>query len=119
MGDTAVEVSRMGVSAPPPTPKQVEGNQTGSRRTQRAVVEEMKSTMDKLRMTTKAHVKFRKDNPIFYEQIPVLLPRLEKIEKNVYEPCTYCKYDPKSDGEYQKLVTRLSGNAQNSNQNGA
>ena len=37
----------------------------------------------------KAHVKFRKDNPIFYEQIPVLLPRLESIEKNVYKPCTY------------------------------
>merc|ERR1712156_258137 len=65
------------------------------------------------------HVKFRKENPIFYEQIPVLLPRLEKIEKNVYEPCTYCNYDPKSDDEYQKLVTRLSGIAQNSNQNGA
>merc|ERR1711997_512456 len=45
----------------------------------------------------KAHVKFRKENPIFYEQIPVLLPRLEKIEKNVYEPCTYCKYDPNSE----------------------
>merc|ERR1712241_594953 len=59
----------------------------------------------------KAHVKFRKDNPIFYEQIPVLLPRLEKIEKNVYEPCTYCKYDPESDGEYQGLVERLSNAA--------
>ena len=53
-------------------------------------------------------MKFRKDNPIFYEQIPVLLPRLEKIEKNVYEPCTYCNYDPKSDGQYQALVERLS-----------
>jgi len=71
----------------------------------------------------KAHVKFRKDNPIFYEQIPVLLPRLESIEKNVYTPCTYCNYDPKSDGKYQELVERLSGNsggnkAQNSNNNG-
>ena len=45
----------------------------------------------------RAHVKFRKDNPIFYEQIPVLKPRLEAIEKNVYEPCTYCKYDPEKD----------------------
>jgi len=69
----------------------------------------------------KAHVKFRKDNPIFYEQIPVLLPRLEKIEKNVYEPCTYCNYDPKTDDKYQQLVERLSGSAnkaQNSNSNG-
>merc|ERR1719391_1964068 len=65
----------------------------------------------------KAHVKFRKDNPIFYEQIPVLLPRLEKIEKNVYEPCTYCKYDPKSDGEYQGLVERLSNAAATSSNN--
>jgi len=65
----------------------------------------------------KAHVKFRKDNPIFYEQIPVLLPRLEKIEKNVYEPCTYCKYDPKSDGEYQGLVERLSNAAAQSTGN--
>jgi len=39
----------------------------------------------------RAHKKFRKDNPIFYEQIPVLLPRLREIEKNVYTPCTYCK----------------------------
>lgn len=53
-----------------------------------------------------AHVKFRKENPIFYEQIPELLPRLESIEKNVYEPCTYCTYDPKSDNEYQNLVSR-------------
>ena len=71
----------------------------------------------------KAHVKFRKDNPIFYEQIPVLLPRLESIEKNVYKPCTYCNYDPKSDGKYQELVERLSGNsggnkAQRANTNG-
>merc|ERR1711936_1231282 len=57
----------------------------------------------------RAHVKFRKENPIFYEQIPVLKPRLEAIEKNVYEPCTYCNYDPKSDGKYQELVARLSG----------
>merc|ERR1719412_3356070 len=63
----------------------------------------------------KAHVKFRKENPIFYEQIPELLPRLESIEKNVYEPCTYCTYDPKSDNEYQNLVTRLgAGNGSNS-----
>ena len=27
-------------------------------------------------------------------QIPELLPRLESIEKNVYDPCTYCKYKP-------------------------
>ena len=27
-------------------------------------------------------------------QIPELLPRLEAIEKNVYDPCTYCKYKP-------------------------
>merc|ERR1712004_693987 len=33
----------------------------------------------------KGHVKFRKNNPIFYEQIPELLPRLEKIENNVYK----------------------------------
>ena len=58
----------------------------------------------------KAHVKFRKENPIFYEQvwifgfpqmfaqIPELLPRLEAIEKNVYEPCTYCKYKPGEEG---------------------
>jgi len=65
-----------------------------------------------------AHVKFRKDNPIFYEQIPVLLPRLEKIEKNVYEPCTYCNYDPKSDGEYQELVGRLSNQAGKGSKNG-
>ena len=74
------------------------------------------------------HVNFRKNNPVFYEEIPVLLPRLEKIEKNVYEPCTYCKYDPKTDDDYQKLVTRLSsgnggnrrktGNARNSRKNG-
>jgi len=57
-----------------------------------------------------AHVKFRKNNPIFYEQIPELLPRLEKIENNAYKPCTYCKYDPKTDDDYQKLVARLSGN---------
>ena len=63
----------------------------------------------------KAHVKFRKENPIFYEQIPVLLPRLEKIEKNVYEPCTYCNYDPKEDKEYQDLVKRLDGNQNSSN----
>ena len=63
----------------------------------------------------KAHVKFRKENPIFYEQVPVLLPRLEQIEKNVYEPCTYCNYDPKSDGEYQDLVSRLGGGSGNSN----
>ena len=55
----------------------------------------------------KAHVKFRKDNPIFYEQIPVLLPRLEKIEKNVYEPCTYCKYDPKVTCSYPQTQTTL------------
>jgi len=67
----------------------------------------------------KGHVKFRKNNPIFYEQIPVLLPRLESIEKNVYTPCTYCKYDPKTDDEYQKLVSRLSGNGNNGgNKNG-
>jgi len=71
----------------------------------------------------KAHVKFRKDNPIFYEQIPVLLPRLESIEKNVYTPCTYCNYDPKSDDKYQELVERLSGSsggnkAQKANTNG-
>ena len=30
----------------------------------------------------------------FFCQIPVLLPRLEAIEKNVYDPCTYCKYKP-------------------------
>jgi len=65
----------------------------------------------------KGHVKFRKNNPIFYEQIPELLPRLEKIENNVYKPCTYCKYDPKTDDDYQKLVSRLSGNG-NSNKNG-
>ena len=63
----------------------------------------------------KAHVKFRKENPIFYEQVPVLLPRLEQIEKTVYEPCTYCNYDPKSDGEYQDLVSRLGGGSGNSN----
>ena len=57
-----------------------------------------------------AHVKFRKENPIFYEQIPELLPRLEKIENNVYSNCTYCTYDPKSDSKYQDLVARLSGN---------
>ena len=76
-----------------------------------------------IRPHRKAHVKFRKDNPIFYEQIPVLLPRLESIEKNVYKPCTYCNYDPKSDDKYQELVARLSGGssgnkAQKANTNG-
>ena len=76
-----------------------------------------------IRPHRKAHVKFRKDNPIFYEQIPVLLPRLESIEKNVYKPCTYCNYDPKSDDKYQELVERLSGGsgsnkAQKANTNG-
>ena len=65
-----------------------------------------------------AHVKFRKENPIFYEQIPELLPRLESIEKNVYNNCTYCEYDPKSDGKYQELVTRLSGNRRQNGGNG-
>ena len=46
------------------------------------------------------------------------MPRLEKIENNVYKPCTYCTYDPKSDGEYQDLVTRLSGNQRKGNGNG-
>ena len=27
-----------------------------------------------------------------------MLPRLEAIEKNVYEPCTYCKYKPGEEG---------------------
>ena len=121
----------MEVSVPQQTPKPEGNSQTGSRRTQKAVEAEMKSTMDKLRMTTgkaisksdgfiwykqdkflifsrKAHVKFRKDNPIFYEQIPVLLPRLEKIEKNVYEPCTYCKYDPKVTTTQSIMNAKLS-----------
>ena len=47
------------------------------------------------------------------------MPRLEKIENNVYKPCTYCTYDPKSDGEYQDLVTRLSdANQRKGNGNG-
>ena len=33
-----------------------------------------------------------------FAQIPELLPRLEAIEKNVYEPCTYCKYKPGEEG---------------------
>ena len=64
-----------------------------------------------------AHVKFRKENPIFYEQIPELLPRLEKIENNVYSNCTYCTYDPKSDSKYQDLVARLSGNQRKNGNN--
>ena len=67
----------------------------------------------------RAHVKFRKENPIFYEQIPVLKPRLEKIEKNVYEPCTYCKYDPEEDsGNSSSNLGRNGGNRKQNKPNG-
>ena len=62
----------------------------------------------------KAHVKFRKENPIFYEQIPVLLPRLEAIEKNVYEPCTYCKYDPAAEDSNSGSSGKKKGNGRSS-----
>ena len=62
----------------------------------------------------RAHVKFRKENPIFYEQIPVLKPRLEAIEKNVYEPCTYCKYKPEDEeGSDSGSSGKKSGNRRN------
>lgn len=40
------------------------------------------------------HVEFRKKYPQLFPKIS--LDRLESIEENVYKPCTYCKYDPKS-----------------------
>lgn len=40
------------------------------------------------------HVEFRKKYPKLFPK--VTLDRLESIEENVYTPCTYCKYDPKS-----------------------
>jgi len=42
----------------------------------------------------KTHVEFRKKYPKLFPK--VTLDRLESIEENVYTPCTYCKYDPKS-----------------------
>jgi len=42
------------------------------------------------------HVEFRKKYPKLFPKVS--LDRLEAIEENVYTPCTYCKYDPKSGG---------------------
>lgn len=42
------------------------------------------------------HVEFRKKYPQLFPKVS--LDRLEAIEENVYTPCTYCKYDPKSGG---------------------
>ena len=63
----------------------------------------------------RAHVKFRNENPIFYEQIPVLKPRLEKIEKNVYEPCTYCKYNPEEDNGNSNSNSGKNGGSRKKN----
>ena len=60
----------------------------------------------------RAHVKFRKENPKLYEQMPELLPRLEAIEKAVYDPCTYCKYDPNADGANSKSPKRRGSKGQ-------
>ena len=42
------------------------------------------------------HVASRKEDPLF-QQSPELLPPIESVENTVYQPCTYCNYDPKSD----------------------
>ena len=39
------------------------------------------------------HVDSRKEDPLF-QQRPDLLANVEAVENTVYQPCTYCKYDP-------------------------
>ena len=41
------------------------------------------------------HVESRKEDPLFQER-PDLLANVEAVENTVYQPCTYCKYDPES-----------------------
>ena len=41
------------------------------------------------------HVESRKEDPLFQER-PDLLADVEAVENTVYQPCTYCKYDPES-----------------------
>ena len=41
------------------------------------------------------HVESRKDDPLFQSR-PDLLANVEAVENTVYQPCTYCNYDPDS-----------------------
>lgn len=56
----------------------------------------------------RAHVESREDDP--RNDLQELLPRVESIEKTVYEPCTYCKYDPESESSVSTLSETEGGN---------
>ena len=56
----------------------------------------------------KAHVESRVDDP--RNDLQELLPRVESIEKTVYEPCTYCKYDPETGSSVPTLPETEGGN---------
>ena len=56
----------------------------------------------------RAHVESREDDP--RNALQELLPRVESIEKPVYEPCTYCKYDPETENSVSTLSETEGGN---------
>eukprot|EP00091_Calanus_sinicus_P014481 TRINITY_DN32037_c0_g1_i1.p1 TRINITY_DN32037_c0_g1~~TRINITY_DN32037_c0_g1_i1.p1 ORF type:complete len:250 (-),score=48.94 TRINITY_DN32037_c0_g1_i1:226-975(-) len=69
--------------------------QTGSKLMQRVVVDVMRNITARLKMTIEGiMLSSGKKYPQLFPKVS--LDRLESIEENVYKPCTYCKYDPKS-----------------------